>query len=113
MNKKKLKELIEQRLEEIREINAQAERGQQTVVLDQSRVGRLSRMDAMQAQEMNKEGQRRRDLEKQRLEEALIRIDEADYGECEECGNWISEGRLSVDPAAAHCIGCASKLEQL
>ncbi len=82
------------------------------MVLDQTRVGRLSRMDAMQAQEMNKEGQRRRDLEMRRLIEALKRVDDEDYGECEQCGEQISEGRMQLDPAAEYCIICASKLEE-
>ena len=111
MDKQKIKQLIQQRLEEISDINAQSDIGQKTVVLDQTRVGRLSRMDAMQAQEMNKEAQRRRDSEMQRLTQASSRVDDDDYGECEECAKAISIGRLELDPAALLCINCAQKLE--
>jgi DnaK suppressor protein len=82
-----------------------------TVELDQSRVGRLSRMDAMQSQAMHLEADRRRELELRRIDEALKRIDDGDFGYCEECGEAIAAARLEFDPSARYCIGCASKLE--
>jgi len=85
---------------------------EQTVELDQGRVGRLSRMDAMQAQAMSKEtGRRRRDALR-RVEAALRRIEEGDYGYCLECGETIAAARLDIDPSAQLCIRCASALER-
>jgi len=81
------------------------------VELDQSRVGRLSRMDAMQGQAMSRELKRRRELELQKIASALIRIDDGDYGFCLACGEEISNGRLEFDPAAPLCLGCASSRE--
>lgn len=83
-----------------------------TVELDQSRVGRLSRMDALQAQAMSQEGERRRELELQRIGAALRRLDEGDYGDCVRCGEAINPRRLAVDPAAPLCIDCASQAER-
>lgn len=80
------------------------------VELDQSRVGRLSRMDAMQGQAMSQEAQRRRELELRQLAAALLRIESGDYGYCIDCGELIAEARLDIDPSTPHCIVCAEKL---
>lgn len=78
-----------------------------TVVLDQQSVGRLSRMDALQRQQMAKETFRRRKLERAKIEAALLRLEDGEYGCCAECGSEISERRLDVDPTAHLCIECA------
>lgn len=78
------------------------------VELDQSRVGRLSRMDALQGQAMAQETERRRNVELQRIDAALARLDTDDYGYCLTCGEEISKKRMELDPAAAVCIDCAS-----
>jgi DnaK suppressor protein len=44
-----------------------------------------------------------------RIEQALRRIDEDEYGFCEECGEEIAGKRLAIDPAASHCIRCAGR----
>ncbi len=79
----------------------------QPVELDQSRVGRLSRMDALQGQAMALEIARRRANEVRRIEAALARIDDGAYGYCVTCGEDIAAKRLDLDPAAAVCIDCA------
>jgi len=78
------------------------------VELDQSRVGRLSRMDAIQDQAMALEIARRRDIELARIDTALKRLDDGDYGECLACGENITAKRLELDPATPVCIGCAT-----
>ena len=87
------------------------EQAEQTVELDQARVGRLSRMDAMQAQAMSKETGRRRRVKLLQIDAALKRIEEEDYGYCQECGKDIAPARLEVDPTALLCITCASAKE--
>lgn len=81
------------------------------VALDQQSVGRLSRMDAMQRQAMSQEQERRRAREILRIDRALQRLEEGEYGVCQECGEDISQKRLSVDPAAHLCITCARMSE--
>lgn len=78
-----------------------------TVELDQTTTGRLSRMDALQAQAMAQASERRRNLQLQRIEQAFKRLDEGCYGECIECGEWIAKARLELDPTALKCIECA------
>ena len=82
-----------------------------TIELDQARVGRLSRMDALQAQQMAKASSRRRQLERGRIAAALRRIDDGEYGYCLGCGERIPEPRLAIDPAATQCVECASSSE--
>lgn len=78
------------------------------VELDQTRVGRLSRMDALQNQAMSLEAERRRRLELQRIEASLKRIEEGDYGYCVSCGEQIPLRRLELDPTLPTCVNCAS-----
>lgn len=78
------------------------------VELDQTRVGRLSRMDALQNQAMSLEAERRRRLELQRIEASLKRIEEGDYGYCVTCGEQIAVRRLELDPTLPTCVNCAS-----
>ncbi len=82
------------------------------VELDQSKVGRLSRMDAMQAQAMAKASAARREQTLRQIEAALHRIDEQEYGWCIDCGEPINPKRLEFDPTAVRCIDCASNAEQ-
>jgi DnaK suppressor protein len=82
------------------------------VELDQSRIGRLSRMDAMQGQAMSVEMKRRRQVSLERITRALDRIDEGDFGVCGECGEPIAVARLELDPAVVLCIRCATAAEK-
>ena len=96
------------------ELQSIAESGDESaaiVELDQAKVGRLSRMDAMQAQAMAKASAQRRAEMLIRVEAALGRIDNDEYGSCEECGEPINPKRLEFDPTVTLCIGCATDAE--
>jgi DnaK suppressor protein len=90
-----------------------ADEAAKTVELDQTSVGRLSRMDALQGQAMSQERDRRRRIELQRIAAALQRIEVGDYGDCVHCGEAIAIARLQLDPATPLCIDCASKSDEL
>ena len=81
------------------------------VELDQSRVGRLSRMDAMQAQAMSLATQQRATQRLARISSALQRIDDGEFGDCVRCGEPIGEARISYDPSVLLCIECANAAE--
>lgn len=101
--------------EKLAEINTLVEAGDsaaQPVELDQTRVGRLSRMDAMQAQAMSVEAKRRREIECVRIKAALERIKQGTYGECLECSEMIAIPRLENSPSVSFCIQCAERKEQ-
>ncbi len=77
------------------------------VELDQARIGRLSRMDALQGQAMAIEAERRRGIELKRIDAALQRLEDGSYGACLSCGENIPAERLSSDPMTPLCIDCA------
>ena len=79
------------------------------VELDQASVGRLSRMDAMQAQQMAQELARRRQQQLVKIEGALSRIESGEYGYCFICGEEMDIRRLSADPSNTRCVNCADK----
>jgi len=87
------------------------QQAEEVVELDQTRVGRLSRMDAMQAQAMSQETGRRRRMHILAINSALARIENSDYGDCYDCGEIINPRRLEADPATRLCIGCAEAQE--
>lgn len=78
------------------------------VELDQQSVGRLSRMDAIQVQSMAKALSAKRKVRLKRIEAALLRLEDGEYGYCAQCGEDIPIKRLEVDPATERCVGCAS-----
>ncbi len=92
---------------ELLEIEKTGNEAAKTVELDQSRVGRLSRMDALQAQAMSLESNRRRDIKIKRINAALRRIENDEFGLCLKCEEEINLKRLEVDPSAPLCIDCA------
>jgi DnaK suppressor protein len=77
------------------------------VALDTS-IGRLSRMDAMQSQQMALALKQRQQNQLARVKKALDAVDHGTYGDCRKCGNPIAEDRLEVQPDAVLCVTCAS-----
>jgi len=106
------RQLLLQRRNALQSLAEAGQEAAETVELDQSKVGRLSRMDALQAQAMSQERERRRALVLQRITSALQRIESGDYGYCLQCDEPIATPRLEFDPAVTLCIHCASRIEQ-
>jgi DnaK suppressor protein len=104
------KKLLLQEEEELLALKEKGRESTQAVELDQSSVGRLSRMDAMQSQAMALENQRRRELQLTRIKAALERIEQDEYGYCASCDEEIDRRRLEVDPAAPFCVECANAM---
>lgn len=82
-----------------------------TIVLDQTKVGRLSRMDAMQQQAMAQANRAAYQDRLKAVRTALQYIHSEDYGFCEECGEAIGFARLQVRPESNVCVLCQSRLE--
>ena len=112
MKSEEYRRLLLERRDELLSLAQTGREAAGTVELDQSKVGRLSRMDALQAQAISQERERRRELELQRIEAALQRIDRDDFGYCQECDEPIAEARLRFDPAVTLCIQCAGRREK-
>ncbi len=92
--------------DEIRAGMESSKEASEIVELDTS-IGRLSRMDAMQNQQMALELRRRQEQQLQRIDNALKRMDKGTYGLCGKCKQPIAEDRLEVSPDVVMCVGCA------
>lgn len=79
------------------------------VVLDQSCVGRVSRMDAMQQQALSLDHLARLRQRRRKLQAALPRIEEGSYGLCCQCAAPLDAARLQADAAAVFCADCAAE----
>lgn len=89
-NQQMLREhLLAERAEILQQMQSRGD-SSATVELDQARTGRLSRMDALQAQAMAKAGGERVKSRLLLVDAALRRMDEDEYGECRDCGELIA-----------------------
>ncbi|MEC3862230.1 TraR/DksA C4-type zinc finger protein [Mesobacterium sp. TK19101] len=104
----RFRQLILARLADLDAEDALGKDAQATVELDQQAVGRLSRQDALLAQSMARATQARRDGLRRALTAALARIDDGDFGYCDDCGEDIPVKRLELDPTATRCVSCAT-----
>ncbi|MBI4182870.1 MAG: TraR/DksA family transcriptional regulator [Proteobacteria bacterium] len=102
--------LLAEREATVQEDQAHAEN--RKVVEVDARFGRLSRMDALQQQAMAEAAHQRATERLRRIDAALKRIEDGEYGYCVSCGEEIGVKRLEADPAIATCIDCASRSEQ-
>lgn len=91
---------------DLEQLLALSEESAGAVELDQSKVGRLSRMDAMQQQAMAvaKRGTYQQQLRS--VLKALARMERGDYGYCAECDAAIPLARLRIKPEALLCLNC-------
>ena len=105
------KNRLEDRLADIKKQQDSRKSQSGPVELDQGRMGRLSRMDAMQQQAMSQAADRLMESERTRILTALDRMRSGDYGYCIICDEEIAEGRLRSDPSILSCISCAQKAE--
>jgi DnaK suppressor protein len=76
--------------------------------LDQSAVGRLSRIEALQNQGMTQNLQERERLQLEQVMDALKRLEAGTFGYCTDCRGPIRFDRLLVFPEALNCTSCGS-----
>ncbi len=98
-----------ERKAELENHSAQSRESREPVELDQTKMGRLSRQDALMQQSMAEATQRNRNLEIHKIEAALKRIESGNFGFCAACDEEIAKARLQNDPAVPTCIACAQK----
>ncbi len=91
-----------------------AEAGDQArpVTLDQQSIGRVSRVDAIQQQQVAVAGREQLTLTLRQVMSALARVQSGDYGYCSRCDEPIGFQRLNAQPQAPLCLRCQSASEQ-
>lgn len=90
---------------------ASEQKAAEPVTLDQQSVGRVSRIDAIQQQQMAIASREQAQQTLSMIESALARMAEGEYGLCLQCAETIRFERLQVQPFATLCIDCQSKAE--
>ena len=103
---KKFKDLLIKEKDELKMLSLKTKDSRAPVILDQQSVGRLSRMDAIQQQNMNLATEINRNNKISQIENTLKRIELGTFGICISCGEEISEKRLLIDPTVLKCIDC-------
>ncbi len=81
------------------------------VTLDQQSVGRVSRIDAIQQQQIASANRDQSIALLEQTEAALKRIESDQYGQCQMCDEQIALLRLQAQPHTVNCIGCQSEQE--
>lgn len=97
--------IIESKIESIKGDMIELEELIKPIPLDAS-IGRISRMDAINNKTINEASLREKKKILQRLEKALEKSEEKDFGNCSKCGNEIPFGRLEYMPHTTRCVGC-------
>ena len=105
---------LAQILEKVRrEIEAQLDASREDakpVDLDEP-IGRLTRMDAMQQQNMTKAGRRSLEARLKQIAGALAGVQTGDYGLCGRCDEPVGYPRLRARPESRLCVRCQEHLE--
>lgn len=81
------------------------------VTLDTS-IGRLSRMDAIQSQQMALGLKARQQQALLRVQNALKAVANGTYGQCRRCQETIALERLEAQPDAVLCVNCANQVQR-
>ncbi len=107
-----MEQRLRDELQRIAEAIADAGQSAAIVELDQSSVGRVSRIDALQQQAIAQAAGERLKLRQRKLEAALARLQAGNYGICCDCGGEVEARRLNADPATPFCGECAAEREK-
>jgi DnaK suppressor protein len=97
--------------EELQDQLQRTEADSKPVQLDQQMVGRLSRMDAMQQQQMAAATVTQVKAHLKRVTLALAAIEAGDFGYCRKCDEPIAYPRLKVRPDSPLCMRCQQASE--
>lgn len=98
---------LERTLRKLERSMRTTEEAMRPVTLDQTAVGRLSRIDSLQNQGLTRNLQEREQGKLGQIITAFERIEEGMYGLCVECGGEIAYERLLVFPETPTCTACS------
>ena len=104
-----LRSELQRELERLRRSMAITAEAASPVELDQTAVGRVSRADALQNQQLSADLHSREQARLSLLVDALERLEKGEYGVCQRCGAAIPFGRLVVFPEARTCAACSAR----
>lgn len=70
-------------------------------------IGRISRMDAIQNKSVTEAALRKTKEKLEKLEFALTKVDDDDFGLCANCKKPIPLGRILIMPQSRTCVACS------
>lgn len=100
--KKQIKEKIKKQTLEIAQLEESAQ-----PVSPENAIGRISRMDAINNQGVLEASIRNRKRKLGKLQLALSKINNSDFGICSRCKNPIQPQRVILMPESDKCVNCA------
>ena len=106
-----LRSILEAKKRELEKQLIDSDADTRPVTLDQQSVGRVSRIDAIQQQQMALANQQQSTLLLRRIVLALQRIESGTYGYCLQCDEPIMFARLQAQPFTSLCLECQSASE--
>ena len=105
--KETFRQLIEDEIEEVREKIAAFEESSKALAPDKA-IGRISRMDSFNDQGIHSAALSAAREKHFKLEQALAKLDDPDFGRCVACGGAIPLQRLLALPESTHCVRCTT-----
>jgi DnaK suppressor protein len=102
-----MRERLQARAAELRDTITRLD-GTTAPVSPNNAIGRLTRLDAMQATSMRRAVAHDHDIELQNVERALKALAAGEYGVCRRCKEDIAQARLRAKPEAFFCVACTS-----
>ena len=106
-----LVKLLNQQKLDLQRLLENSQKNSAPVTLDQQSVGRVSRIDAIQQQQMAVANRDQDSVILKQINASLVRAENHEYGFCLECGEPIACARLQVQPYAENCVSCQSMIE--
>jgi DnaK suppressor protein len=106
-----LRSLLLERKAEVERALASSQEDARPVSLDLE-IGRVTRADAMQQQQLAAARRRRLDGQRVQIQQAFVRLDNGTYGECAICEEPIARARLRSSPEAPFCVSCQERRGQ-
>ena len=107
--KSKIRKQIEAEVKKITDSLPLLKKAAEPVAPDNS-LGRLTRMDAMASQKLHAASLKSAQERMRKLNQAVSRMDEDDFGLCADCDEIIPEGRLLLIPETRLCVKCAQTM---
>ena len=102
---------LERLVDELGRLLDATKEGTQVVNLDEP-IGRLTRMDAIQQQNVSAANRRSIDLRLRQVLQALESIKRGEYGYCRRCDDEIPYPRLAARPESPYCLDCQDEIDR-
>ncbi|MEO9802155.1 MAG: TraR/DksA C4-type zinc finger protein [Reichenbachiella sp.] len=106
LDRKEIKKLIRSELRKTRQAVADLKDLTQPISPENA-IGRVSRMDAINNKSINEASLKQSEDKQKKLEIALSKVDDKDFGICVRCKKPIPLGRIMLMPQSNKCVNCA------